>query len=123
MTQERSPLLPDLPTAKEQGFDGIDGYYWMGFFFPKGTPEPIVQKLNAAINVTLDTPPVQARSARARDDGGGARSSLARLSAEVRRERDHEVGRHDQGQRDYSAIAGTRLIAACDDGFTLVRRC
>ena len=61
LTQERSPLLPDLPTAKEQGFEGMDGYYWMGFFFPKGTADPIVQKLNKAINVALDTPPVQAR--------------------------------------------------------------
>ena len=61
LTQTRSPLLPDLPTAKEQGFDGIDGYYWMGFFFPKGVPEPIVTKLNAAINKALDTPVVQER--------------------------------------------------------------
>jgi tripartite-type tricarboxylate transporter receptor subunit TctC len=61
LTQERSSLLPNLPTAKEQGFDGLDGYYWMGFFAPKGTPEPIVKKLNAAINAALDTPEVQAR--------------------------------------------------------------
>jgi tripartite-type tricarboxylate transporter receptor subunit TctC len=61
LTQERSPLLPDMPTAKEQGFDGIDGYYWMAFFFPKGVPQPIVKKLNDAINVTLDTPAVQER--------------------------------------------------------------
>jgi tripartite-type tricarboxylate transporter receptor subunit TctC len=33
----------------------------MGFFLPKGTPEPIVIKLNAAINTALDTPSVQAR--------------------------------------------------------------
>jgi len=61
LTQERSPLLPDMPTAKEQGFDNIDGYYWMGFFFPKGTPQPIVDTLNAALNGALDDPTVQAR--------------------------------------------------------------
>ena len=61
LTQERSPLLADLPTAKEQGFDGIDGYYWMGFFFPKGVPEPIVKKLNEAINTALESPVVQER--------------------------------------------------------------
>jgi len=60
LTQERSSLLPNLPTAKEQGFDGLDGYYWMGFFVPKGTPDPIVKKLNAAIIAALDTPEVQA---------------------------------------------------------------
>ena len=61
LTQTRSRLLPDLPTAKEQGFDGIDGYYWMGIFFPKDVPEPIVTKLIAAINKALDTPVVQER--------------------------------------------------------------
>jgi tripartite-type tricarboxylate transporter receptor subunit TctC len=61
LTSERSPILPDVPTAKEQGFNIIDNYYWMGFFFPKGTPEPIVMKLNAAIGAALDTPSVQAR--------------------------------------------------------------
>ena len=61
LTQERSPLMPDLPTAKEQGFDNIDGYYWMGFFFPKGTPQSIVDTMNAALNEALDTPSVQAR--------------------------------------------------------------
>ena len=61
LTQERSPLLADLPTAKEQGFDGIDGYYWMGFFFPEGMPEPIVKKLNKAINKALELPVVQER--------------------------------------------------------------
>ncbi|MGA8494287.1 MAG: tripartite tricarboxylate transporter substrate-binding protein [Xanthobacteraceae bacterium] len=61
LTAQRSSLLPDLPTAKEQGFDVVDGYYWMGFFVPKGTPEPIVTKLNAAIVAALDTPAVQDR--------------------------------------------------------------
>ena len=61
LTAQRSSLLPDLPTAKEQGFDVVDGYYWMGFFLPKGTPEPIVTKLNAAIAAALDTPAVQDR--------------------------------------------------------------
>ena len=61
LTRERSPLLPELPTAVEQGVNGIDGTYWIGFFLPKGTPEPIVTKLGAAINAALDTPAVQAR--------------------------------------------------------------
>jgi tripartite-type tricarboxylate transporter receptor subunit TctC len=59
LTAERSSLLPDLQTAKEQGVNVVDGYYWMGFFVPKGTPETIVSKLNAAIVAALDTPSVQ----------------------------------------------------------------
>lgn len=61
LTAQRSSLLPDLPTAKEQGFNVVDGYYWMGFFVPKGVPEPIVTKLNAAISAALDTTSVQDR--------------------------------------------------------------
>jgi tripartite-type tricarboxylate transporter receptor subunit TctC len=61
LTAERSSLLPDLPTAKEQGFNVTDGYYWMGFFLPKGTPGAIVAKLNGAIVAALDTPAVQER--------------------------------------------------------------
>ena len=61
LTRERSVLMPDLATAAEQGVSAVDGYYWMGFFLPKGTPTPIVTKLHAAINAALDTPSVQAR--------------------------------------------------------------
>ena len=61
LTDERSPALPDVLTAKEQGFDFGNFYYWMGLFFPKGTPAPIVAKFNAALSATLDRPELQAR--------------------------------------------------------------
>jgi tripartite-type tricarboxylate transporter receptor subunit TctC len=61
LTHERSPALPDLPTAKEQGYDFGDFYYWMGLFFPKNTPAPIVSKFNAAMGAALDRPDLQAR--------------------------------------------------------------
>jgi tripartite-type tricarboxylate transporter receptor subunit TctC len=61
LTRERSPVFPDLPTAREQGVDVTDGYYWNGFFVPKGTPEPIVAALNGAIRAALDNPAVQTR--------------------------------------------------------------
>ena len=61
LTRERSALMPDLPTAAEQGIAAVDGYYWMGFFLPKGAPDAIVARLGASINVALDTPAVQTR--------------------------------------------------------------
>jgi tripartite-type tricarboxylate transporter receptor subunit TctC len=61
LTKQRSPLFPDLPTAREQGLDVTDGYYWMALFAPKGTPAPIIAKLNAALVGALDTPALQAR--------------------------------------------------------------
>jgi tripartite-type tricarboxylate transporter receptor subunit TctC len=61
LTRERSIILPNLPTAKEQGFDVGDFYYWMGLFFPKDTPDAIVTKFNAALGQILDRPEIQAR--------------------------------------------------------------
>lgn len=48
LTGEPSPLFPTIKTAKEQGVAGVESYFWTGFFFPKGTPNSIVQKLNNA---------------------------------------------------------------------------
>jgi tripartite-type tricarboxylate transporter receptor subunit TctC len=61
LTHDRSPVLPDLPTAREQGYDFGDFFYWMGLFFPKNTPAPIVAKFNAALGASLDRPDLQAR--------------------------------------------------------------
>jgi tripartite-type tricarboxylate transporter receptor subunit TctC len=61
MTRERSPLLPDLASAHEQGLADFDCYFWSGFFVPKGTPAAVVQKLHDAAVETLDTPAVQER--------------------------------------------------------------
>src|SRR3989337_4562721 len=45
---KRAKSLPDVPTFKEQGFD-LEYYFWVGIFAPKGTPEPIVNKLREAL--------------------------------------------------------------------------
>ena len=57
----RTPLLPDLATADEQGLTGFDAILWYGLFLPKGTPNEIVQKLNAATIAAMNTPAVQER--------------------------------------------------------------
>ena len=59
--RKRAPLLPDLPTAQEQGLANFDAITWNVVFLPKGTPAPIVQKLNAALGQALDTPATQER--------------------------------------------------------------
>jgi tripartite-type tricarboxylate transporter receptor subunit TctC len=61
LTGECSPLFPGVATAREQGLAGVDTYFWSGFFFPKGTPEPIVKRLNEATSEALDTPATQTR--------------------------------------------------------------
>jgi tripartite-type tricarboxylate transporter receptor subunit TctC len=61
MSRERLPLLPDLPTAHEQGLKDFEASIWNAFFLPKGAPAPIVQKLNAATVKAMDTELVRDR--------------------------------------------------------------
>ena len=44
-TQKRSPSLPDVPSVSELGYPGFDASLWLGFFAPRGTPQPIVDRL------------------------------------------------------------------------------
>jgi tripartite-type tricarboxylate transporter receptor subunit TctC len=60
LSHDRSPMLPALPSAREQGID-FDVRTWTGFFLPKGTPAAIVNKLHQATVATLQTPSVQER--------------------------------------------------------------
>lgn len=55
LSRERSPVLPDLPTAYEKGFKDIQAYTWTALLFPKDTPAPIVGKMrDAALQTTAD---------------------------------------------------------------------
>jgi tripartite-type tricarboxylate transporter receptor subunit TctC len=58
LDDQRSAALPNVPTAKEQGFD-VKAYTWNAFLVPKGTPQPIVDKLNHAMVETIKTPSVR----------------------------------------------------------------
>jgi tripartite-type tricarboxylate transporter receptor subunit TctC len=59
LSRDRSPVLPNLPTAYESGFKDIQAYTWTALFAPKGTPAPVVAKLRDAALKTMDTPSVQ----------------------------------------------------------------
>jgi tripartite-type tricarboxylate transporter receptor subunit TctC len=61
LSKNRSPILPDLASAHEQGLVGFDCQNWYAIFLPKGTPAPIVQKLHDAALSTMDNPSTQAR--------------------------------------------------------------
>jgi tripartite-type tricarboxylate transporter receptor subunit TctC len=59
MTKERSPVLPNLPTAAEQGVPNLEAYTWSALFMPKGAPPDAVKKLNEAMVQALETPAVK----------------------------------------------------------------
>jgi tripartite-type tricarboxylate transporter receptor subunit TctC len=61
LTTSRSPSLPGLATAQEQGLANFNADAWLAFFLPKGTPVSIIQKLQRATLMAMDTPLVQER--------------------------------------------------------------
>ncbi|MGA7487987.1 MAG: tripartite tricarboxylate transporter substrate-binding protein [Xanthobacteraceae bacterium] len=61
LTRERSPILPDLSTAHEQGLDGFDAYTWNAVFLPKGTSATLVKRLNEALITVMDNPAFRER--------------------------------------------------------------
>ena len=56
---KRSPILPDVPTMAEAGVPGFHFSQWVGFMAPKGTPQPIVDKLNRTITQILARPDIK----------------------------------------------------------------
>ncbi len=54
-----SKALPDIPTMDKAGVPGFDAQTWAALLVPKGTPAPIVEKLNRAMQVALQKPAVQ----------------------------------------------------------------
>jgi tripartite-type tricarboxylate transporter receptor subunit TctC len=61
LTRDRSPSLPTLASAREQGLTDLQASNWFAFFLPKGTPATIVERLHDATVATLDTPAIQLR--------------------------------------------------------------
>jgi len=59
LSGQRSPVLPNLPTAAEKGFKDIQAYTWTALLFPKGTPQPIVAKMRDAAVTTMNDPDVR----------------------------------------------------------------
>jgi tripartite-type tricarboxylate transporter receptor subunit TctC len=58
MAAKRVPII-DLATTGEQGLAGVEATVWNAFFLPKGTPDPIVRKLNKAMSDTVDDPVIR----------------------------------------------------------------
>jgi tripartite-type tricarboxylate transporter receptor subunit TctC len=61
LSLDRSPTLPTVASAHEQGLTNFTTSVWSAFFFPKGTPAAIVRQLNEATVAALETPGVQTK--------------------------------------------------------------
>jgi len=60
-TMKRLPAIPNVPTLNEQGLKGFEVKVWHGVYAPKGTPQPILNKINAALKKALNSPDVKKR--------------------------------------------------------------
>ena len=83
-TAERNPSLPNVPTTREAGMPEFQVSAWNALFAPKGTPQPIVDKLHATLVKVIATPELQRDVI---DAGSVAQSStpaelMSRLRAE-----------------------------------------
>ena len=56
--QQRSAVLPNVPTAGEAGAAGYEATIWLGLMAPAGTPKPVIDKLNAAVNAMVKRPDI-----------------------------------------------------------------
>ncbi|HEX2829780.1 MAG TPA: tripartite tricarboxylate transporter substrate binding protein [Burkholderiales bacterium] len=81
-TLKRAAVMPEVPTADEQGLKGYEVVTWGGIFAPAKTPPAIVAKLNQQMNAALQTADVKERYARIGVDvSGGAPAVLNKLLA------------------------------------------
>jgi tripartite-type tricarboxylate transporter receptor subunit TctC len=60
-TKERSPLAPNIPTIREQGMPDYEAYTWHMVLVRSGTPQPVVEAINRAVNAAVAVPAVQER--------------------------------------------------------------
>jgi tripartite-type tricarboxylate transporter receptor subunit TctC len=58
---QRNPIYPDVPTIAESGFPGFEAISWSGISAPRGTPKPILDKLEAAAVQAMQSPEIRTR--------------------------------------------------------------
>jgi len=80
VAQRRFKTLPDVPTMKELGVQGMENGSWFGLFVVKGTPQPIIDKVNAQVNAILKEKEVQDYlESQGADPVGGSPADYARI--------------------------------------------
>lgn len=80
---ERSPVLEGVPTIAEQGYESVQLGAWHGLMAPKGTPEEIIEILNAQMNAILEMPGVSEQMAQfGAVPIGGEPQALANINAD-----------------------------------------
>jgi len=84
-SRQRSPMLPDVPSATEMGLPGYEAYSWAALFAPAKTPQPLLDKINVDFNAAMGDAEVRKRllEAGAEADPGTQEQMRHRLKAEL----------------------------------------
>ncbi len=77
---KRMTSAPTIPTTAEEGLPTLRIVHWAGLLAPTGTPEGILDKMNAAVNAALKAPEVQLALQRSSQDAGGGTRARSRRS-------------------------------------------
>lgn len=75
---KRSALMPDVPTIAEAGLPDYSFETWFMVFAPAGTPKPVIEKLNATLNATLNKPELKQRMTKEAFDPAPSTTAQAR---------------------------------------------
>ncbi|AYD62564.1 tripartite tricarboxylate transporter substrate binding protein [Achromobacter sp. B7] len=82
---KRMASAPDIPTTAEAGFPAVRIGHWAGLYAPAGTPADVLDKMNAAVEQSLQTKEVQdALRQSSIEPGGGSRASFVEFAASER---------------------------------------
>ncbi|WP_144629823.1 Bug family tripartite tricarboxylate transporter substrate binding protein [Bordetella genomosp. 13] len=86
-SEQRLPVLPDVPTVAEQGYPGFESSQWFGLLAPAGTPSPVIARLHQAATKALATDAVRTRLAHdaSEPSGAGPAEFAAFIDAEEKR--------------------------------------
>jgi tripartite-type tricarboxylate transporter receptor subunit TctC len=98
--RQRTSVLPDVPTSGEQGLGGVQAVNWFALMAPKGTPAPIVAKLNDALLKTVSLPQVKEEFAKV-----GVEPFTQSSPEALRKFLDEEIARWGKIARDAGAKA------------------
>jgi tripartite-type tricarboxylate transporter receptor subunit TctC len=82
-TPARSPLLPDVPTVAESGYPGYSAVGWGAIFVPNGTPQGVIDKLNATIATIVTLPEVKKQfEEQGTEAAGSTQAEMAKMLRE-----------------------------------------
>ena len=83
---KRISAYPSLPTTAEQGYPTVEIGHWAGLLAPRGTPQPIIEKMNAELQAALKTPDVAEKLSRSGiEPAGGSVADFAAFIASERK--------------------------------------